>query len=887
MNFDLNDFSHSNADHSLNKLDSSQSGLTNENAREKLKAYGLNEIRKQEKKSFAGKILKALIDPMVIILVAATVFSFIIKNFMEGSAILGVVIINTIIGFIQDSKAEKAVEALRKILSNQFKVLRSGSLEIISIKFIVPGDIIVFEAGDIIPADARIIESANVLVDDSHLTGESKPISKTIDEIDGENLKFYEMKNIVFSGTKILNGFGKAVVIKTGRSTELGKIAENIQSSGGKKTPLQIRLNREMKFLIALAFFSAVLVFLVGFLKSLMIDQTVLIAISIMVAVFPEGLPASITIALSLAVERLAKKSVIVKRLSSVETLGNVDFICTDKTGTITQHNMTVKEFYIGDKFYSMADLFVFISDGKSDIVKELFLISIVCSTASIEEQDGNILKESGDPTEIALLKAAVLNGFKPKYFSDYKKLDDIPFSSDLMYSAALTQSPGGIKETLVKGAPDIILTMCSNYYINGKTEVLTKFIKLRILEELESRSQNGFRLIGFIKKNSENDKINTDDMKDFTFLGCTAIYDPPKDEVKNVIKTAKEANITVVMITGDSKETGYSIAQSVGIADNIGQVIEGQDLEKLSEKDFGRMVEDLRVYSRIAPLDKLKIVEKLKEKGHLVAMTGDGINDAPALKKSDVGIAMGRAGTQVSQEASEIILTDDNFSTIITAVKEGRTVFSNIKKIVKYLITCNIGKVVTVLLSPVFGPGASLSAIQILWTNVIMESAPSVGLSIDPANNDIMRLKPSKLKDPILYIKDRLHIFLDGIIFGLCITAGFLITYGITKDRVLSQTVSFLITLIAPQIYVFILRDGIFFKKFSAPNKLLKFFSFFMFIMILCIIYIPLFNIFFNVKPIYDVKLWLLIAGLSLITSLFRLLLQLINLKNRKINKT
>ena len=874
---------------SLKKLLSGMQGLTESDADERLKKYGLNEISRKKKKTLLQKILESFMEPMVIILFVATIFSFVIKDFVEGFVILGVVFVNTVISLIQDGKAEKAVEELKKILSPQFKVLRSGSLEIIATKYIVPGDIIVFESGDIIPADARVVESKTLLVDESHLTGESEPITKKTDPVSGTNKKLYEMNNMVFSGSKILNGFGKAMVLTTGSDTEMGKIADNIQEQEEEKTPLQRKLAKEIKFLVGLAFFSAIFVLLVILFKSignlswLVAKEAILLSVTIMVAVFPEGLPASITIALSLAVERLAKNSVIVKKLSSVETLGSVDYICTDKTGTITQHNMTVKEVFIRNRFNNGAEIFGLIADGEDEIVHDIMLTSVKCSTASIEEQDGNIVRETGDPTEVALLKMSLLTGYKPVQFDEHEVIDDIPFSSDIMYSASLIENPAKEKCIYAKGAPDRIIDMCSNFYVNKKTNSLDDDVKERILKDLGSRSEKGFRLIGFIKKelgNSAKTELDEKDMNDFTFLGCAVIYDPPKDEVKEVINTTKEANINVVMITGDSRKTGFSIAEHVGIADSEDQTIEGRDLEKLDDEQLALQVENLRVYSRVAPLDKLRIVEKLKDNGHVVAMTGDGVNDAPALKRADVGIAMGKAGSQVSQEASRIILADDNFSTIVSAVKEGRTVYSNIKKAIKYLITNNIGKVVTVLLSPIFGPGASLTAIQVLWSNVIMETAPGVGLSTDPSSEGIMKKKPVKLSEPILSAKDRVVMIVDGILFGLCITAGFLIGYHITGDRIMSQTIAFLITLISPQIYVFILREGRFIKKFSTPNKLLKFFSLFMAIMIIAIIYIPGLNVIFGTKPIFEMNLWLLVLGFSVLTSLFRLVLSLLSKK-------
>jgi len=868
------------ASDSLKKLDSSSDGLRQSDIDERIKEYGLNEFTEGKKRSLLRKIFDSLAEPMVLILFVATAFSFAIHDYIEGCAILGVVIINTIIGLIQDGKAEKAVEELKKILSPTFKVVRDGNIEVVASKHLVPGDVIVYESGDIIPADVRVLEGKNILSDEAHLTGESEPVSKDDQAIAKSGLRLYEMKNILFAGSKILNGFGKAVVIKTGSSTEMGLIADNIQSAEEEKTPLQKRLNTEIKFLLVLAFVSAILVLSIILGRNIdnldwkIAQSAILIAITIVVAVFPEGLPASITIALSLAVERLAKQSVIVKKLSSVETLGNVDFICTDKTGTITQHNMTVKEFLLDREFHPVSEIFKLISEGQSHLVHDIFHISNVCSTASVDEVDGNIVKESGDPTETALIKAGILCGFKKEQFNSYKLLDTIPFSSDIMYSAALVEDHKGKKEIIAKGAPDKIIELCSHCYVDGKIIAIDNSLKKDIHEALVSRSAKGFRLIGFFKRDNVSDtSLSHESMKSSVFLGAAAIYDPPKDEVKQVIAEAKGAGINLVMITGDAKQTGFSIAEHVGIASDISQAVEGREIENISDADFAKLVENTHVYSRVAPIDKLRIVEKLKQNGHIVAMTGDGVNDAPALKKSDVGIAMGRAGSQVSQEAADIILTDDNFSTIVSGIKEGRTVFYNLRKLVKYLITNNIGKVVAVVLSPIFGPAPCLTAIQLLWSNVVMETAPGVGLTTDRSSDEVMKRKPFKLDVPILSIRDRVHMIIDGIIFGILITVGYLFAYYTTGDQVVAQTVSFAVTLLSPQIYVFILRDGGIIRKFTAPNLLLKSFTVFMLVTIALIIFVPALNLIFNTKPIYDPLIWGMIAGLSIFTSIFRLI--------------
>lgn len=910
-------------------LSTSAKGLSSETIEKLIEKYGLNEITQMKKKSLLEKLIDCLIEPMVIILFIASVFSFLIGDYIEAIAILGVVVINTVISLVQDSKAEKAVEELKKILSPQFKVIRSGNVDVIASKFLVPGDVIVFEAGDIVPADAKIIEHSNLLLDEAQLTGESEPVTKNDSKIDKDDLRLYEMKNMVFAGSKVQNGFGKAVVLNTGNNTEMGKIAENVQSAEEERTPLQRKLDKEMKYLIYLAIISAIVVFGISLIKVFnpdmfvhfqwnlfmkAIELPVLMAISVMVAVFPEGLPASITIALSLAVERLARNSVIVKKLVSVETLGNVDYICTDKTGTITQNNMTVKEFYIGDKFHIIPDLFKMIADGEDEILHQIFLTSNRCSTAKVQEKDGSIVQEIGDPTETSLIKAGILTGFKPDTFDTYKTLKTIPFSSDIMFSATLVEDAQGKKMILVKGAPDRVVEMCSEEIMEKQNRKLDDAQRTRIVKELATRSAKGFRLIGFAVKEVAADvtEIEPKSIKDCLFIAAGVIYDPPKDEVKNVIKTAHEANVSVVMITGDSKSTGFSIAESVGIAKDMNQAIEGRELEKLSDDEFAAAVENLRVYSRVAPLDKLKIVEKLKTKDHIVAMTGDGVNDAPALKKSDVGIAMGKAGTQVSQEAADIILTDDNFSTIVKAIKEGRTIYQNLKKLVRYLITNNIGKVVGLLVTPLAGFGTPLMPLQLLWSNVLMESFPSVGISTDSADETIMKNKPAKLNDPIITRKERIRMLFDALIFGLAISFGYILAYlwvmlpqnqsilnnisamlpfitdglsniHITPDKLsdeaakkvaetIAVTVSFSITLISPQLYVFTLREGSIIKRITNPNPLLKVFFLITIAMVLCIIYIPALNILFKTAPITDGPLWGIILGFSIITSIFHL---------------
>lgn len=888
----LKDFYSNTIEYSLKKLNSSNDGLTTEQEEQLRKIYGSNEIPEKKKKSLLAKILESLIEPMPLILIVASIISLIIHEILDAGVILGVIIINTTISLIQDRKAEKEVEALKKMLALQCKVIRNGNVDVIASRFIVPGDIILFESGDIIPADARVILAHNVLVDEAHLTGESEPILKNSEKLSAHDLKPYEMYNIVFTGSKVLDGAGKALIINTGMNTEIGKIAEKIQEEDKEKTPLQKKMNTEIKFLVALAFISAILIAVIKLTRASIggtlyeeIFETLLISVSIMVAVFPEGLPAAITISLSLAIERLARNSVIIKKLVSVETLGNVDYICTDKTGTITQHTMTVKEYFINGTYYTSSDIFKLITEGESDVLHDIFLTAIKCSTAHVIEKEGSIVKEIGDPTETSLIKAGIITGFKPQQFETYQVHQCIPFSSDTKLSASLITDAHTEKAIHIKGAPGKIIDICNTIYQHKEIVPLNTSMKEVIKKQLSTRSEKGFRLIGFCKKTVGKtfNKIDLKHLEEFIFLGVTVIYDPPKDEVKLTIQETKDAHINMVMITGDSKKTGFSIAESVGIASSTDETIDGKELERLSEKEFAKKVDNFRVYSRVSPLDKLFIIKKLKEKGHIVAMTGDGVNDAPALKKADVGIAMGRAGSQVAQEAADVILTDDDFSTIIKGIKEGRTIYQNLKKLVRYLITNNLGKVVGILSNLILGFGSPLLALQILWSNVMMEAFPAVGISTDAASPDIMKRKPSKLSEPIFNRYDRRQMIIDGIIFGIAISLGYIIILNMTNDSILAGTGSFLITLLSPQIYVFILREGGLAEKFKAPNKLLKFFLLFTILMIVGIAFLSPLNSIFSTTPIYDIKIWLIIILFSLLTSLFRLTIDYV--KTRKLS--
>jgi len=694
-----------------------------------------------------------------------------------------------VIGFIQEYRAEKAIEALKKLASLKAKVMRDGKKKEIDVSNLVPGDIVVLETGDKIPADSRLIEIIDLQTQEAALTGESLPVKKELKAL-AEKTQVADRSNMVFSGTIVTNGKGKAVVTGTGMKTEIGKIAKMIQETKPEPTPLQIKLEKLGKMLGIAVIAICIIVFITGALTGKNLIEMFKIAVSLAVAAVPEGLPAVVVVSLALGARRMVKRNALIRKLPSVETLGATTVICSDKTGTLTRNEMTVRKIYANGKIIDVTGSGYepkgdFLFQNKKLNTKEIELLL----KAGTLNNDATLTKNNiiGDPTEGSLIVSAAKAGLvKEKLEKEYKKTDEIPFSSERKCMTTMHKIKG---ETLAftKGAPEVVLKLCNSVYENGKVKKLTEKKRKEILETNREFANNALRVLGFAYK-TVMDKKRAE--KNLIFIGLQGMIDPPRTEVIDSIKKCKKAGIKVVMITGDHQITAKAVAKEIGIE---GESLIGADLDKI--KDLDKIVEDVAIYARVNPEHKIKIVDALKKKGHIVAMTGDGVNDAPALKKSDIGIAMGITGTDVSKEASHMILTDDNFASIVNAVEEGRGIYDNIKKFVEYLLSSNLGEVLTIfiaiILSPLFANSLPLLPIQILWINLVTDGLPALALSVEPMEKDIMARKPRNPKEKIV----SKPIITRMMVVGLVMMLGTLFLFKFYKpelDLKYAQTMAF-----------------------------------------------------------------------------------------------
>ncbi len=756
-------------DEVFKELKTNKEGLTEEEAEKRLQKYGYNEIKRGKKISPLKIFIMQFHSIVIYILIAALIISIFLNETIDAIVIGVIVLLNAVFGFVQEYRAEKSIEALKKLASLKATVIRDGKKKDIDAKLLVPGDIINLETGDKIPADCRIFELVNLQTQEAALTGESVPVKKEL-KVLAEKTTLADRINMVFSGTIVTNGKGKAVVASTGMQSEIGKIAKLIEEAEPETTPLQEKLNILGKRLGAAVIIISIIVFIAGVikdpttLKDLLSFQLLdflkdskeffLTAIALAVAAIPEGLPAVVTISLALGTRRMIKRNALIRKLPSVETLGSTTVICTDKTGTLTKNEMTVKKIYTNNKIidvngsgYEKKGEFLF-ENKKIDTneIELLLKIGTLNNDASFDNK--NVV---GDPTEASLIVSAAKAGFRKEDLEKkYKRYDEIPFSSERKIMTTM-HNINGENFAYVKGAPEVVLKSCNNIYENGKIRKLTESKKQEILEINKNFAKNALRVLGFAFK-TVMDKSRAE--KNLTFVGLQGMIDPPREEVKEAIRKCKKAGIKVIVITGDHEITAKAVGKEIGIESNS---ITGAALEIMKEKELDKNVEDIAIYARVNPEHKIKIINALKKKGHIVAMTGDGVNDAPALKKADIGVSMGITGTDVSKEASDMILTDDNFASIVNAVEEGRGIYSNIKKFVEYLLSSNLGEVLTIFIAiMIFGFAKEefllpLIPIQILWINLVTDGLPALALSIDPRDPNIMDRKPRKPKERII----------------------------------------------------------------------------------------------------------------------------------------
>ena len=769
-------------------------GLTSQVVEENRAKYGLNELQEKKKDSLFKKFMAQFKDFSIIVLIIAAIVSGVV-GVLEGEGvtdtviILIVVLLNAIIGVVQESKAEKSLEALKKLSAHAAKVIRDGKEQVIPARELVPGDLVIIETGDYVSADLRIVEAINLKSQESSLTGESVPVEKTTEAINEEEVGIGDRKNMLFSSSLITYGRGKAIVVDTGMNTEVGKIAGMMNETEKQETPLQRRLNSLGKTLGIAALTICAIIFVIGLLQGKGVIDMFMTAVSLAVAVIPEGLVAVSTIVLAIGVQKMVKKNAIVKKLPAVETLGSSTVICSDKTGTLTQNKMTVEKIFCNDKTTDIDK-----AERNADFEK-LIYDCMLCNDSRVLET-GEI---AGDPTETALIDLALKLKYTDSIIKENKRVEEVPFDSDRKLMTTVNQNNGKYI-VYTKGGLDELLQRCDSYMYKGEKRTnLTEYAEY-IRTNNEEMAKEALRVLAFAYK--EIDHIpSKEEMKTIesglTFVGMVGMIDPPREEAKKAVEKCKHAGIKTVMITGDHKITAVAIAKKLGILENDDEALTGIELDKISDEQLEKDIRKYSVYARVSPEHKVRIVKAWQKNGEVVAMTGDGVNDSPALKTSDIGCAMGKVGTEVAKEAADVILTDDNFATIVSAVEEGRRIYDNILKVIQFLISCNVGEVVVLLLATLFAPviagwfGISdvtiiqvLLPIHILWINLVTDTFPALALAFDPANKDIMNRKPIKKNEGIFTKGRTFRIIYQGIMIGLLTLAGFLIGLATPEDK-------------------------------------------------------------------------------------------------------
>ncbi len=757
----MDEYFNLNIDETVKKTDTSRDGLKDEQVKERIQKYGYNKLKDTKKKGFFLKFLEQFKDVMLIILIISAILSAIVsiktgETFTDTIIILIVVFLNAILGVLQESKAEKAIDALKQMSLPYIKVRRNGIVSSVKTEELVIGDIVLLEAGDYVPADMRIIESHSLRVEESALTGESLPVDKITDKIESKEVSLADRINMLYSGSNVAYGRGEAIVVATGMDTELGKIAKSLSNQESEITPLQKKINELSKVLSVIVVVITLIMIIVGYLKGNPIIDVFMLAISLAVAAIPEGLSAVITITLAIGVQKMAKEKAIVRKLSSVEALGATEVICSDKTGTLTQNKMTLRKLFINNNVVDVST----ISNSK-DLSNELncnefdklIKVSLYCNDTRYSEENGQIVT-IGDPTETALVDFARKIGIdKEELESKNKRIDEIPFDS-LRKMMTTVNKVDNKYFVSTKGAVESILDNCDKIIKNGKVEKITDDDIKNILRSNLEMANEALRVLGCAYNEFSNEPKKSDLEKSMVFVGLVAMIDPPRKEAKKAVERCFNAGMIPIMITGDNIDTARAIAKELGIIRGKQEAITGKDIDKMSDEELIRRVENIRVYARVSPENKIRIVKAWKKKGKTVAMTGDGVNDAPALKGADIGIGMGITGTEVSKSVSSMVLADDNFATIVVAIKEGRRIYNNIQNVIAYLLASNLAEILIVFFSTLFN-FTILLPIQILWINLITDTIPAIALGFEKEEKNIMRQKPrsasQKLFTPFL----------------------------------------------------------------------------------------------------------------------------------------
>jgi Ca2+-transporting ATPase len=858
-------------------------GLSQEEAALRLKQYGSNQLEEKKGRHPIWIFLDQFKNFIIWVLIGAALVSGFLKEWVDALAIVVIVILNAILGFVQEYRAEKSLAALKKLSSPSSKVIRDGKRHMIPSVELVPGDLVEIEAGDHVPADGRVVwHSANFSVQEASLTGESGSVSKTADPLHSEEIPLADRKNMVFAGTSAVSGKARVFLTSTGMGTELGKIADMIQHITRETTPLQRKLEDFGKWIVYLCFLLVAIVFLLEWLRGGRMIDVFLTSVSLAVAAIPEGLPAVVTIALALGVQRMVKRHALIRKLPSVETLGCATVICSDKTGTLTKNEMTVQALYAGEAYYEATGIGyepkgVILFDGQpvKDVstrpdLKQTLLCGLLCNAARlVKRHDAYVI--AGDPTEGALLTAAAKAEMHQEALDkEYPFVDEIPFDSERKMMTILRRDPvGGRLTAYVKGAPDVLVRACDFISVGGRVRRLTEADQKHIHKANDTFGHSAMRVLAFANKSVEPDAgpFTADRIeKGLIFLGLAAMIDPPREEAKQAIAACKTAGIRTVMITGDHRNTAVAIAKQLGFFAEDSVALTGEELGRLEEEEFRLKVKNIPVYARVSPEHKLRIVRAWKSHGDVVAMTGDGVNDAPAVKEADIGVAMGITGTDVTKEVSDMVVTDDNFASIVAAVEEGRGIYDNIKKFIHYLLSCNAGEILVMFVSSLVGLPVPLLPIHILWINLVTDGLPALALGVDPVDPNVMKQPPRPPDEGVMTRRHAVRILLQGMFIALCSLFAFTFVLYVENEGIArARTAAFIVLSVSQLFHSFNCRNATESLSTIGPfsNGKLVLACAASFLLQMAAVYIPFMSVVFKTEPLgwFD---WIFVVAVS-----------------------
>ncbi|WP_060787835.1 cation-translocating P-type ATPase [Geobacillus zalihae] len=856
-----------------------KTGLTAAEAEKRLRQFGYNELAEGKKESAIVVFFRQFQDFMVLVLLLATVISAFLGEYVDAVAIVVIVIMNAILGFIQERRAEKSLAALKRLSAPQAVVRRDGRWVKIPARELVVGDVVRLASGDRVGADIRLIETSGMEIEESALTGESVPVAKSAAPLHTKQASLGDLHNMAFMGTLVTRGNGVGIVIATGMKTAMGQIATMLEEADAGATPLQRRLEQLGKILLVVALVLTAAVVAVGVIQGHDLYEMFLAGVSLAVAAIPEGLPAIVTVVLALGVQRMIKRNAIVRKLPAVETLGCASVICSDKTGTMTENMMTVTQVWAGGRTFAVSGVGLetdgeFSERGRTvdpnrvPQLARLLTMGVLCNSSELKEENGRRYVD-GDPTEGALLVAAAKAGLaKGMLLREYTIEQEFPFDSERKMMTVIIRDRNGRRFVVTKGAPDVLLERADRLEWNGREQALTPAWKETIEKAIRHMASSALRTIAVAYRPlAETERIESekDAETKLRFLGVAGMIDPPRPEVKQAVARCKEAGMKTVMITGDHVLTATAIAKQLGVLPPGGKVMDGATLSKLSVDELEREVDNIYVFARVSPEHKLKIVNAFKRRGHIVAMTGDGVNDAPALKAADIGVAMGRSGTEVAKEAASLVLLDDNFATIEAAIEEGRNIYENIRKFIRYLLASNVGEILVMLFAMLLALPLPLVPIQILWVNLVTDGLPAMALGLDQPEENVMKRPPRRPDEGVFARGLGWKIVSRGFLIGVVTLAAFLTAYERSgEDLVYAQTAAFATLVLAQLIHVFDCRcDRSVFDRSPFGNIYLVAAVIVSLLLLVVVIYYPPLAAVFHTKPLAAVD-WLLIIGLS-----------------------